>query len=285
MRAYLNVVRVNARQREAITGGMQMSNEYWANRMARNQQKISDKSIKQIEKQMAKYYSQVAQRVIKDFEATYNKILLQQAEGKEITPALLYQLDSYWQMQAQTRRELERLGEKQIALLTREFEANFFEVYYSIDIEGDTAFNTIDKTLVRQMIESSWVNDGKSFSQRIWKNTEDLVRTLNEGLIHCVATGKKTSELKNILQERFGVSYSNADMLVRTEMAHIQTQAAKKRYEDAGVLEVEVWAPKDERQCEVCGQLHQKRYPVAGAMPVPCHPRCRCCVIPVVEIE
>jgi SPP1 gp7 family putative phage head morphogenesis protein len=66
-------------------------------------------------------------------------------------------------------------------------------------------------------------------------------------------------------------------------MAHIQTQAAKQRYADAGLEEVEVWADKDERQCDVCGKLHQKRFPIGGNMPIPAHPRCRCCIIPVVE--
>ena len=83
--------------------------------------------------------------------------------------------------------------------------------------------------------------------------------------------------------EQFDVSYRSADSVVRTEMAHIQTQAAKQRYLDAGITEVEVWAEKDERQCEICGKLHQKRFPIDGAMPVPAHPRCRCCIIPVVE--
>lgn len=50
--------------------------------------------------------------------------------------------------------------------------------------------------------------------------------TLNEHLIHCVATGKTPGELKKLLQEDFGVSYGRADSLVRTELAHIQTQAA-----------------------------------------------------------
>lgn len=68
-------------------------------------------------------------------------------------------------------------------------------------------------------------------------------------------------------------------------MAHIQTQAARKRYKDAGITEVEVWADKDERQCDVCGKLHQKRFPIHGAMPIPAHPRCRCTIIPVVETE
>ena len=72
-------------------------------------------------------------------------------------------------------------------------------------------------------------------------------------------------------------------MIARTELAHIQTQAAKKRYEDYGVQEVEIWAEKDERQCEICGKLHQKKYPIGAAVPIPAHPRCRCCIIPMIE--
>ena len=109
------------------------------------------------------------------------------------------------------------------------------------------------------------------------------METLNEELINCVATGKKPSELKRRLQERFNVSYHQADTIVRTETAHIQTEAAKKRYEDYGIQMVEVLADKDERRCEICGKLHQKRYPVGAQMPIPAHPNCRCCIIPVVE--
>lgn len=256
--------------------------KYWQDRMAQAQNRLTNKSIRETEKQLKKYYADAMRRTIDDFEATYNKILLAVEEGKQPTPADLYKLDKYWQGQAQLSAELRKLGEKQIALLSKQFEANFFEIYYSIGLPSSSAFNTIDNSLVQQMINQIWCADGKSWSQRIWKNTEALANTLNEGLIHCVATGKKTTELKNILQERFGVSYTNADMLVRTEMAHIQTQAAKKRYEDAGIAEFEVWADEDERRCEHCGQLHQKRYPVGAAVPVPAHPRCRCCIVPVI---
>ena len=80
------------------------------------------------------------------------------------------------------------------------------------------------------MINQIWCADGKSWSNRVWKNTDKLQQALNDNLIHCVLTGKKTTELKNILQNDFNVSYHRADSIVRTEMAHIQTQAAQKRY-------------------------------------------------------
>lgn len=260
-----------------------MSNNYWAERMAKAQEQITKKHIEDIEKQLSKYYSKAMKRTIADFEATYDKLLATVADGVEPTPADLYKLDRYWELQAQLKTELEKLGDRQVKLFSDAFEEQFFDIYNSISIPSATAYSTIDKEIAQQMINQIWVADGKNFSQRIWGNTEKLIETLNEELINCVATGRNTNELKQLLQEKFNVSYSNADSIVRTETAHIQTQAAKQRYTDYGIQEVEVWADKDERRCDVCGKLHQKRYPVGAVMPVPAHPRCRCAIIPVVD--
>lgn len=258
---------------------------YWAERVAKAQTKLTNKSIRQTEAQLKKYYAQTMQKTLDNFEKTYNKVLSSIDEGRTPTPADLYKLDTYWQLQAQLRAELQKLGDRQIVLLSKNFELHFFEIYYSFGIPGEKTFSTIDAAGATQMINQIWCADGKSWSQRIWNNTERLLETLNEGLVECVVAGKKTSELKNILQERFGVSYGRADALVRTEMAHIQTQAATQRYKDYGLQEVEIWADEDERRCDICGDLHEKRYPLGAQVPIPAHPRCRCCVVPVVEID
>jgi SPP1 gp7 family putative phage head morphogenesis protein len=263
---------------------------YWAKRQADIQEKLTLRGEKRIEKQMVKYYQNAAKNVIAEFERVYEKILLQQAEGKEVTPALLYQLDSYWQMQAQLRQELQRLGEKQVALLTKEFERNFFEIYYSIAPEGLTAFNTVDSAGARQLINAIWLADNKTFSQRVWDNVSKLTETLNEELISVVATGKRTRELKNILQERFGVSYGRANTLVRTELAHIQTVAAKQRYEDYGLKEYEIMGNEDDscgNHSVDCAKMDGKKFlyseMVVGKNAPPFHPNCKCCIVPVVE--
>ena len=261
-----------------------MSNkDYWADRMSRMQAELTNKNIKQINKQLKKYYGNAMKRVIADFESTYDKLLTTQEEDKQPTPADLYKLDKYWQMQAQLKYELQKLGDKQVSALSKIFETQFFDIYYSIAIPGKKAFSTINKEGALQMINSIWCADGKSFSQRVWDNIESLVETLNDNLINCVITGKKTTELKKLLQDRFSVSYSRADAVVRTEMSHIQNQAAQKRYEDYGIQEFEVWADKDERRCDVCGKLHQTKYPMGAKVPIPAHPRCRCCILPVIE--
>lgn len=256
---------------------------YWIDRNRRTQDKLTRKSIADTEEQLREYYSRSMNKVIEQFEATYNKILATVAEGREPTPADLYKLDTYWQMQGQLQQELQKLGDKQAVLLGKKFTEQFLSVYEAIAIPGQSAFTQIDTQIAQQMINQIWCADGKTWSQRIWDNTNRLREALNEQLISCLVTGKKPSELKKILQEEFNVSYYRADSLVRTEMSHIQTQAAQKRYTDYGIQEVEVWADEDERRCEVCGRLHQKRYPIGATMPIPAHPNCRCTIIPVVE--
>ena len=263
---------------------------YWSKRLAKAQEKISAKNEKAIQKQMIKYYGSAMNRVIKDFEATYNKLLATVEAGRQPTPADLYKLDKYWQLQAQARTELEKLGAKQIALLSRQFETNWFEIYYSINIEGSRAFSTVDKAAVRQMLTQIWCADGKSWSQRVWDNTNRLMETLNEGLLHVVASGKKTTELKNILQERFGVSYSRANTLVRTELAHIQTVAAKQRYQDYGLTKYEILGNDDDscgNHSVDCHEMDGKTFLYSemnvGVNAPPFHPNCKCSIIPVVE--
>jgi SPP1 gp7 family putative phage head morphogenesis protein len=258
-----------------------MSN-YWADRIARAQTAITSKNIKAVEKQLAKYYGTAAKNAIREFEDVYNSILLAAEEGREPTPADLYKLDKYWQAQGALRQELQKLGEKQISLLTKHFEINFFEIYYSFALEGSEAFSTLNTAGAMQMINQIWVADGKTYSQRVWDNIGRLTETLNSELINCVVTGKKPTELKRILQERFNVSYRRADTLVRTEMVHIQTRAAEERYKDYGIEQVEVLVDIDERTCEECAALDGQVFSIHDAPILPLHPNERCCLVPVI---
>lgn len=264
---------------------------YWAERVAKSQNKLTSKGIRATEKQMRLYYGRTMEKVIGQFESTYNKLLSTMEEGKTPTPADLYKLDKYWQMQAQLRIELQELGDKQYVLLSKEFEKQFFSIYNSFAIPGKDAFTTISTEAAQQMLMQIWCADGKAWSQRIWDNMDRLQETLNQGLIDCVVSGKKTTELKKQLQERFGVSYSRANTLVRTEMAHIQTQAAKQRYEDYGLKEYEILGNDDDtcgNHSVDCHKMDGKKFLCSemaiGQNAPPFHPNCRCCIVPVVDI-
>lgn len=262
------------------------SKEYWADRQAKAQERITNKNIKETEKQLYRYYKKTMDNVVGQFHIVYSKVLSNIEDGVNITPADLYKLDSYWKMQGQLKHELEKLGDKQISLLSEWLTQQYMGIYESINIpDSGLSYSQISEEAVLQMINEIWCADGQSWSNRVWKNTDKLQQALNDNLIACVVSGSSTEELKQLLVSEFDVAYNRADSIVRTEFAHIQTQASRKRYEDAGITEVEVWADYDERRCDVCGKLHQKIYPIYAKMPIPAHPRCRCCIIPVVNID
>jgi SPP1 gp7 family putative phage head morphogenesis protein len=256
---------------------------YWQDRLQAAQNALAAKRREEIEKRMKEYYVKLSKQVINEYESLYDKVLLQKANGEAISPATLYKMDKYWSLKTQIRKKLNKFGAYQTELLSKVFSVFYQDSYTSLNIDGLTAFKTLDNNAVRQVLESIWTNDGKNWSQRIWDNLALLQESLEEGLVECVAVGKKTSDLKALLQDRFSVSYTRADTLVRTELAHIQTEAAKQRYNDYGIEQVEIWADPDERTCEICGKLHKKKYPVGAHVPIPAHPRCRCCIVPVVN--
>lgn len=254
---------------------------YWAARTAKTQEELTDKSIAQAQKQLAKYYASAQKAVIEDFVSTYEHLLLRQEMG-HVTPADLYKLGRYWAMQNQLAEELRNLGNRQAAALEKVFVQQYQAIYASLAIPSEKAFSTISKEAALQAINTIWCADGKSWSTRIWENTEALKQELNEKLIETVTAGRKPAQLKHDLQERFGVAFYCADRVVRTESAHIAAQSAQQRYIDSGITEMQVWASKDERRCDVCGKLHEKKYPVHAISPLPAHPNCRCTLIPVI---
>ena len=262
------------------------SYEYWAERQAKAQEIITQKNIKEIEKQLAKYYKRSMQSIIGQFELTYKTYLLNTDRGLASSPATLYKLDSYWKMQTQLREELQKLGDWQSVLFSKEFQKQYKQIYRAAALtDAMGGFDALSLDAAAQIIQQIWCADGSSWTDRIWKNTEQLRQALNEGLVDCIVSGAPSSRLKSRLMDEFNVSFSKADNIVRTEMCHIQAEAAKKRYEDAGITKVKVWADKDERRCDICGKLHNQVFDINAQLPIPAHPRCRCRILPVVEVE
>ena len=271
--------------------------DYWKNRLFEAQKKWTDKDIDVINKMLRHYYKIARENIVEDFEAVYDKVLAQAEEGKQITPADLYKLYKYHQMQAQLQDTLQKLGDRTCEVLAKKFGQEYKHIYseLGVDTEGkkikasksDKAFATIDAQGAKHIANQIWAADGKSWSERVWKNLGDLQRTLNEGLIDCVITGKKTTQLKKQLMERFSVSYHRAETLVRTEMAHVETQAALDRYKSSGVEKVRIVVDPDERTCKECSKWDDKIINITdiqtGTNCPPFHPNCRCSIAPVVK--
>lgn len=117
-----------------------------------------------------------------------------------------------------------------------------------------------------------------TFSDRIWMYQDllksDLSKLLQSGLIQ----GKNPRTLARELRKNFDVSASNAERLMRTEMARVQTEAQKQSFISNGFEEYEFIA--NSGCCDVCQGLNGKHFKVEKMMPgdnaAPLHPHCRC---------
>ena len=276
-----------------------MSN-YWYERQEAINKQIENKTIKQTNRQLKKYYKKAMERVIEDFEATYDKLMATIAQGRDATPADLYKLDKYWKSQAELKKILQELGDKKVALLSKEFEDEWMTVYNAIANPSDSAFSTVStynaKEMVNQMwltkeVNKAWLPDGKTLYSRVWGNLNKLTDTLNDELLDCVITGKSTRQLKKNLMTRFNVSYHQANTLVKTEAAHIKTQAAAQRYQDYGLTQYKYMADTDDKTCkhkagnceDLDGKIFKYSEMQAGKNAPPMHPNCRCYIVPVIN--
>lgn len=120
---------------------------------------------------------------------------------------------------------------------------------------------------------------------RIWKNQKKLAVSLNDVILTGLQQGRTVTEIAIGLHNRMGQGFNECHRLVRTESMHYLNDAALRRYKDAGVEYVQVWAALDERTCDTCGGYHEKIYPIYKCPHVPLHANCRCTVLPVVELN
>ena len=119
-----------------------------------------------------------------------------------------------------------------------------------------------------------------TYSDRIWMYQGMLKNELSSLLQTGLIQGQNPRRLATHLRKRFGVSQSNAERLMITELARVQTEAQRQSFERNGFEEYTFLALGD--ACPICKALDEKHFKVAKMMPgtnaPPMHPRCRCSV-------
>lgn len=116
------------------------------------------------------------------------------------------------------------------------------------------------------------------FSDRIWMYQDMMKAELSKLLQAGMIQGKHPRELARHLVKLFGVRRSDAERLLQTELARVQTEAQKQSFERNGYEEYEFIALGT--ACEVCKAIDGKHFKVKDMQPgknaPPMHPRCRC---------
>ena len=133
------------------------------------------------------------------------------------------------------------------------------------------------------IVSASYKN--ATFSDRVWMYHDemkaDLSKLLKTGLIQGKNPKALARELeKYVMGDAKGGAKFNAERLMRTELARVQTEAQKQSFERNGFTEYTFLA--NSGCCGDCQALNGKHFKVANMMPgenaAPLHPFCRCSV-------
>lgn len=271
---------------------MSKKSNYWEERIQEQADKLFDKTAKDIDKELIRKYKQAYDDTVADMVDLWDKLVKDSADGK-VKPNDLYRYNRYYQIRSKLNERLVELGaedkrvfEKGFKTLYKQTQTDLESILESMGVSSST-FTLEQETAAKNIINSVWCADGQHWSDRVWKNKSKLQDRIEKGLMDCVSRGVGKDELIKTLKEDFNQGFHEADRLARTELTYVQNQAAKDRYEAAGIKKYKFLAEIDSRTSSICRELNGKQYNFTqcsvGANMPPMHPYCRSTIIPVVE--
>ncbi len=169
------------------------------------------------------------------------------------------------------------------SVLASLLDVSITEVIAALDVSSNVAFDVVNEHAL------DWLRDyTPKLSENLEAvNTEDLTRTLREG----IEAGESMDDLKRRVNEVFE-EYDNvrAERSARTETIRSQEQGNQEVYKEAG-FERKVWFANPDC-CDLCAELDNQDVPIdepyfdddyGDGMAPPRHPACRCASAPFDE--
>lgn len=128
-----------------------------------------------------------------------------------------------------------------------------------------------------------------TYSDRIWMYQGMLKSEIEGLLISGLIRGQNPRKLARHLTKRFGVSASNAERLMSTELSRVRTEAQKQSFMRNGFDEYEFIACTNKDVCSLCRGLDGEHFKVEDMAPgenaPPMHPSCHCSVAAYMDDE
>lgn len=183
------------------------------------------------------------------------------------------------QLYGQTAKQTTSLFGK---IYTDNYYHTAFELQKGVGVGWDIA--ALNSNQVESVLSKPWTLDKQTFSDRIWKQKNDLLSEVHTQLTQNMILGEPPDNAIKAIAKKFNTSKSNAGRLVMTESAYFATEAQKKAFETLDVEEYEIVATLDSLTSEICQSMDGEHFPMSqyepGVTAPPFHPWCRTAVAP-----
>ena len=309
-----------------------MSNNYWTKRFEEEekQRNISNKAqIKEIERQykiaenkiksdIEKWYIRIADNnqisladakklltkdELKEFKwtlAEYTQKAKSVAWKKELENASArVHIQRLEALQLQVKNSIETLRNKENEMLEDYLIKNYEDTYYhslyeiSKGLNLKTSFATLDKNKINQVIGKPWLKDGKTFSDRIWQDKEQLINTLRTKITQSFITGSTLDEAVEDISKFVSDKIKNKEYVARrlleTESAAYASKAQIEAFKSIDVEKYEIVATLDLHTSEICQEMDGKVFNISdyevGVTASPFHCNCRSVIAPYFDDE
>ena len=263
-------------KKKAAERAVKRNNKYWRERAIEQEAGVDRLSAETSEK-MAKLYRRSYNRLSKEIDALYAEILDNSME--DITRSQLYDLNHYTRLREAVATEVEGLAKDQDKFLGSLLDHITTDTYKSNVEAFGLSFTLVDELNAKAIVTENW--SGITYSNRIWGNANAFTTRVMDDVERLVVDGKMPADVKKQLMADYGVSWREADRLIRTESSRAYNKSARDSYTAAGIQRAQYLAEAD--CCDVCAHFKGRRMPMGDFPELPMHPNCRCTIAPIVE--
>ncbi|MGP1429537.1 MAG: minor capsid protein [Fusobacterium sp.] len=202
-------------------------------------------------------------------------------------------------LQLQVQNSIETLKNKENEMLEDYLIKNYEDTYYhslyeiSKGLNLKTSFATLDKNKINQVIGKPWLKDGKTFSDRIWQDKEQLINTLRTKITQSFITGSTLDEAVEDISKFVSDKIKNKEYVARrlleTESAAYASKAQIEAFKSIDVEKYEIVATLDLHTSEICQKMDGKVFNISdqeiGVTVPPFHSHCRTVIAPYFDDE
>lgn len=143
-------------------------------------------------------------------------------------------------------------------------------------------FAQINTRAIEELINYPF--SGSSYSDRLWRQKNDLIFRLKDSLMNMIIKGTHPKELSEEFAKHFETKEYEAYRLLQMENAFIVEQATLRGYTEDGIEKYEILATLDLKTSDICRNQDGKVYDVkeaqTGVNSPPFHWFCRTTTIP-----
>lgn len=196
-------------------------------------------------------------------------------------------------IQLEIQQQIEVLAGNMEIKIPEILQETYTEGYYKTAYELQKGLNTVsdikklDTSTVEKVMSKPWTVDGKTFSDRIWNNKEQLIDTLNKELTQSIIRGDAPDKLIETISDKFETSRKVAGRLVMTESAYFSSLSRLESYKELGVKKYKIVATLDLKTSKLCRGLDGKPFDVSeykvNVTAPPFHFYCRTTTAPYIE--